>query len=214
MLRKPNGGYRFYVEPGNSAPFTGYRTCDYDAGFASHTPLVEVNRTVPMRNGKVTAARGTMSFAPWQTQKLASVPVADRAAGADPDGDGLTNLVECAMGTEPLAATAGPQSFTRTIGGDAFVGLRFTRARQFSDVTIDAESSGDLAAWIPGALTESVTLQSDGTEWVHARDGASTASPVAHFLRLKATLAPAPSGLHREPRLAPTTRHPTLSTRP
>ena len=209
MLRKPDGGHRFFVEPGDYQPLTGYRTCDFDANFTNPTPQVEVTRTVTMRNGKVTAARGTTSFTAWQAEKLASVPVADRAAGADPDADGLPNIVECALGTEPLTPTAPPQTFTRTIGGDTFAGLRFTRRRQFSDVSLGVEVAGDLGAWNSGAITESLTLQSDGTEWLHVRDGVATTSTAARFLRLKATSAP-----RTEPRLAPKTRRPTLAPRP
>ena len=214
VLRKPDGGYRFYVEPGNSLPSTGYRTCDFDANFTSHTPLVEVNRTVPMRNGKAIAARGTMSFMAWQAEKLGSVPLADRAPGADPDGDGLRNLLECALGAEPLAASAPPESFMRSVGAESFAGLRFTRARQFSDVALAVEQTGDFSAWNPGAITESITLQSDGTEWIHARSNLPASAAVAQFLRLKATLAPAPAPLRLEPRLAPKSRRPTITARP
>ena len=102
----------------------------------------------------------------------------------------------------------------RTVGSDLFTGLRFTRSRQFSDVTVVVEQTGDFSAWNPGAITESITLQSDGTEWIHARSSVAASSVATQFLRLKATLAPAPAPLRLEPRLAPKTRRPTLTARP
>jgi hypothetical protein len=201
MLRKPEGGYRFYVEPGGNLPSTGYRTCDFDPDFTSHTDLVEVSRTVTMRNGKVAAVGGTSNFAAWQMEKLATVPPANRVPNADPEDDGLANLIECGLDTNPLAPTARkPEAFTRAIGGNTFAGLRFTRLRQCADVTLSVAASGDLNAWGAEPIIESVTLMSDGTEWIHVRDSISVAAGPMRFLRLNATMAAAlQPTLGREP---------------
>jgi hypothetical protein len=154
-----------------------------------------------MRNGKVTAVGGTSNFAAWQAEKLAAVTPADRGPNADPEGDGLPNLVECALSTDPLAPTARqPEAFTRMIGAERFAGLRFTRLRQCADVTLSVEASGDLNAWSGEPITESVTLMSDGTEWLHVRDSISVAAGPMRFLRLNATMAAAlRPDLSREP---------------
>ena len=190
-MLKPDGGYRLYLERGNGAPTPGYRTCDFDASFANATAQTPVSATVPMRNGKPIAARGTMSFSAWQTQKLGALPVADRAPDADPDGDGLTNLVECALDTDPLAPTARrPALFTRADAGGTRFGLRYQRLRQFSDVLAGVESAATPGAWSSAGSPESVALMTDGTERVQVRAAAFVESTPSAFLRVHITLAP------------------------
>jgi hypothetical protein len=195
VLRKPDGGYRLYLEGGNSAPTPGYRTCDFTGAFTNPTAQTFVTATVPMRNGKPAVARDTMNFATWQTQKLASVPAAMRGPNADPDADGLANLVECTLGSDPLVFSARPESFLRAMGPDTFVGLRFFRLRQFSDATVQVEGSANLNDWNASLVTESITLMSDGTEWLHVRDSVATASGGSHYLRLKSVLSSAAPGV-------------------
>src|SRR5690606_14438703 len=69
------------------------------------------------------------------------------AAEADPDGDGLANLLEYAFATDPLAANTGDSApnLTTTPSGDLV--FEFRRAKATDDLRFTVQTSTDLAAW-------------------------------------------------------------------
>lgn len=132
-------------------------------------------------------ASGTLSItgtplSTWQTQNFTSTQIAagDAADTADPDHDGLDNLAEYALGTDPnratpaLAAARGPEGFS----------LTFTRPKGLPDVTYAAESSTDLLTWTPVTLV----VTTDGPiQTVRVLDPLASGNPTRRFLRLKFT---------------------------
>lgn len=75
---------------------------------------------------------------------------------ADPDQDGLTNLVEFFLGTDPNVFTSNPASstttgrphaFVQTDGGSTYFAVGYTRRLNRGSVTGGAESSGDLVTF-------------------------------------------------------------------
>jgi hypothetical protein len=196
VMPRPNGGYRLYVESGHSGLPFGYRAIDFDASFSNPSPAVALSSTVTMRNGKACSARNTLSFGAWQSQTLSSVPLEKREPLADADDDGLSNLIEHALVTDPVQSTpvaARPAPGLLSIGGVSFPGFRYAYRRQSLDVTTAAEfSSGGFGnTWSTnGVETLSRTLLSDGTTRIETR---ASAAPNA-FFRLKATLeSPTPA---------------------
>jgi hypothetical protein len=198
ILPKPDGGYRLYAEGGNSALSPGYRTCDFDPAFSASTAQAPVTASVPMRNGKITAARQTLSFAQWETLRLAALPAERRGPLADADDDGLPNLVEHATDADPTAFTpleARPQLFARIVNDQIHAGLRFTVFRPSSDATAFAETSRLPGIWSDApadVLIESLTLLSDGTTRVSARTTEPVAVSGAILMRVAGELQPGP----------------------
>ena len=99
--------------------------------------------------------------------------------GADPDGDGLPNLVELATGSIPVdPASANAPAL-------AAASYSFRRLSTPGRLRYQIEVSDDLSSWIPASLDQTGSIDhGDGTETV------SFALPVGlrSFLRLKVTL--------------------------
>jgi autotransporter-associated beta strand protein len=96
--------------------------------------------------GVLSAAGGSDPYAAWVATQSWPSPAAS-AADADPDADGLPNLLEYALATDPLAASAGPVLGT-TGTGPRFLTLSFARVADAA-LTYTVEASTDLAGWAP-----------------------------------------------------------------
>jgi hypothetical protein len=188
VLKKPEGGYRFYLEPGNGGQPAGYRYYDGSDQFTNFELGGFVNTATPMRNGKVIAAPETTSFEQWQTLKLPDQPAEMRGAVADPDRDGLPNLLEAATGFDPNVPEGNP--IQTWFDSDGRLRLRHTRALSIADVNLQWQESGTLSGWqASGATVEirSITLMSDGRELLEWKGPApQAASP--YFFRLRASM--------------------------
>lgn len=81
---------------------------------------------------------------------------------ADPDADGQPNLLEYALGRDPLAADAPAANAGRlTLPGGVYPTLTYTRPSGLTDVTYAVESSTDLSSW--SRSTADVVLVSSTT---------------------------------------------------
>ncbi len=129
----------------------------------------------------------------------ANTPLA--ADSADPDHDGMPNLLEYAYATDPVVAGTNP--FTGHLSGSQFQ-LRFPRNTSASDITYFIQSSGNLRFWSnvltytaesgwitnrPGAMvSESASNGVPPSQFVYVTATTSTnatTSPTNQFLRLE-----------------------------
>lgn len=113
-------------------------------------------------------------FTPTETQAGLAVE------NADPDGDGLVNLAEYALGTDPLQFSPPPAAAKDEDG----LTLTFTRPADLPDVTYAAEVSDGLGTWTGIPLE---VIQSGDPETVRARDPLTSGDPAKRFIRLKFT---------------------------
>jgi hypothetical protein len=209
ILPKPGGGYRLYLEPGNADASAdestlGYRTCDLDDTLSNPTPQVRVNATVPMRNGKMCAARRTMTFEQWQAAHLSNTSTERRGPLDDADDDGLANLIEHSLGTDPLTHTTEsfrPRPYQHFGNNGNYPGLIYENSRSSANVSGFGELKIGNGPWNqspPGAFLESVALLSNGTVRCYLRSGIPLGSePVLY--RYSASLNPAFSPLSPAP---------------
>lgn len=105
-------------------------------------------------------------------------------ATADPDGDGLNNLIEYALGLAPKTVnTAGEISTVGTAAGDwVFV---YTRPADRSDVSYFVEASTNLAAWSDANVTHEFVAADGAQETWRARYPMSSAAVVFFRLRVE-----------------------------
>ena len=120
-------------------------------------------------------------------------------AGADPDGDGMANVVEYAFGTTPDAADSSAWLPTPRVGEDGSIALCFSLPLELpADLVCSVEASDDLAAWqliaacSGGAWSGRVTTESRaGRSLVRVSE---SGSGVRRFLRLAVRLITGPGG--------------------
>ena len=99
--------------------------------------------------------------------------------GADPDGDGVRNILEYATGTDPLAADL-PSWLSYGLE-NGFLTASAARNLQATNVTWSAEASADLKVW----NTTDTTLLQDTASLFKVRDNFAVATNPCRFLRLK-----------------------------
>lgn len=104
---------------------------------------------------------------------------------ADPDGDGYTNLLEYALGTNPKHADQPAQQSALVDGNLA---LTYTRSKTAADLAYIVEVSNDLQTWKSGASDISIAtvLNDDGyTQTLRVKDLRAPSSIEPRFMRLR-----------------------------
>ncbi len=102
---------------------------------------------------------------------------------ADPDGDGLPNLMERALGQSPLAPSTSPQ--LRLV--DGYVTLEYFEATGTGDLTFTVKASANLIEWTTDNLVEIERVAESGGTRVKVRDSAPPNGSSQRFLRLDVT---------------------------
>ena len=106
----------------------------------------------------------------------------DRARGFDPDGDGVSNFLEYAYGTDPADAVSRSHPTMILIDGESAprLTLEFSRFNIESDIEYRVEFSSDLKTWIEGEkISREVTVP--GRELVRLAD---TLNSARKFVRI------------------------------
>jgi hypothetical protein len=97
---------------------------------------------------------GKRTFFPLESWNLAHFGNPDVSVTGDSDKDGLPDLLEYAIGTDPQVANLGPTITVQTNGnGTRQLKVSLTRDPAKNDITITVESSGDLQTWAPIATS-------------------------------------------------------------
>jgi len=126
------------------------------------------------------------NFGAWRATQFDATERDDLAVAgpmADPDQDGLTNLIEYALGQDPKSATVAgtPEVATNT----SYWLFTFTRPKDRPDLTYTVESSVDLVNWTTvSAANVSEIGGTATTVTIQARQPLTTANV---FFRLKVT---------------------------
>ena len=136
----------------------------------------------------VTAAPPAVPISQWLRTRFGASANNPALAGdlADPDGDGLQNLIEYAFGRDPLAA--GPADFLaehiQADPHDGFDYLTLTAAKNLNATNIiySAQACADLAApqW-----TNTVTVLQNSPATFEVRDNTRVSSAPRRFMRLE-----------------------------
>ncbi|GAA5482952.1 hypothetical protein Hsar01_02178 [Haloferula sargassicola] len=102
----------------------------------------------------------TVPFATW----IAGYAPVDTTLGGDPDGDGLSNLLEYYLGSDPTAPSAGP---TGSVVESELV-MDFPHLKSSTEGTLTIEWSDDLAEWSSLGVSTEVISDDGDSEMIRA----------------------------------------------
>ena len=114
----------------------------------------------------------------YSSYELPTDGTGDGADNADPDDDGVVNLLEYALGGDPDSSISRPSTDSQFIASK--LQISFLRARP--ELAYAVESSGDLIAWTNVPYNSVAVGQ---TQTVQDTELVSTAIPPRRFLRLR-----------------------------
>ncbi|HLP02950.1 MAG TPA: hypothetical protein VK163_13055 [Opitutaceae bacterium] len=143
--------------------------------------LVAANGSLP--NGTQTFTLTVLSpFQKWQQDKFGSSASDDAIAGpsADPDGDGLENLLEYALGLDPLLHGATTVVIDTDTGA---LRLTATKNAAATDIVYMVEVSSDLTSW----TTTGTTVETNTASTLRVVDNTKLTGANRRFIRLKVT---------------------------
>lgn len=139
--------------------------------------------------GDPSAAQSATALFPlqvWRQQNFGSIsPTVTSANAADPDGDGMNNLLEYALGGDPNAADApSREPVLSTDANRTTLSLTYTRNLSATDVTLQVReaSTPSAASWTP--VTDTAISATSTTE---TRRASIPINPAGSFLRLEVT---------------------------
>ncbi len=157
-------------------------------------------------NGKVYAPTGANQLvvyglltAPYQLWRQANFTAAELTNSAisgdtaDPDGDGIPNLMEYALGLNPKVPSLSglPVAGIQNIGGTSYLAMSYKEVLYNTDISYTVQVSGDLTTWNSGPgftkVVGSPVDNGDGTETWTVRDLVPSGPLTARFLRLQVT---------------------------
>jgi hypothetical protein len=126
------------------------------------------------------------SYYSWASDN--NLPSASAGMSQDADGDGLCNLLEYALNTDPMMPNASPLACDlESVGGRDYLRLTIPKNPAAADVTYAVEVCGDLAA---GSWSAADTVvEENGADRLVVRDKIPVGDAQRRFMRLKVSVA-------------------------
>ena len=140
------------------------------------------------------------SYAEWVARFFEVSAGVAGGAGADADGDGVVNVLECALGGHPQVADAGrvlPVALRHAEGAEEYVAVEFVRRGGVAGMSVVVQWRNGDEPWAdlglegaPGLTTVTVTPLAENLERVLVRSPLSVSASGRQQLRVAARLGP------------------------
>jgi hypothetical protein len=141
QAQDPVGSYVITASDPVGGAFNRFRVGNYNFDYRTGTLTVS-------------GAPATVTLADWATQN--GLSGADAAPAADPDGDGVSNLMAYFMALDPKGGQ-GLVGYGVKEVADSSVSLTYRRAKRVTGVTAQVQSAGDLSSgWGTNGVQETV----------------------------------------------------------
>lgn len=130
-------------------------------------------------------------YASWSRGFFTVVELADANISgpvADASGDGISNLLNYALGRDPTVKYGNDSA--DLVFEEGTVGLTFSRLQKTPDITLSVQVSTDLIDWTTSATMVSNDPNGDGSESVVFQSPLSTVTQTRQFLRIHVVLNP------------------------
>lgn len=111
---------------------------------------------------------------------------------ADPDADGVPNLLEFVLGGDPLEPDTGVLPEVGTVSDDAngaeerFLAITFTRRNELGGIAVEVQTADEVGAWSAGGVSVGSTENDDGTVTELWRDDVPVTGSTQRFIRIVA----------------------------
>ena len=135
-----------------------------------------------IQSATVTLVSPPTTWEQWKAEELSGE--AQNGPDDDPDGDGISNLLEYVFGLSP--EQAGPPPSTPVALVDGYLRMTVPRRADHSSAVLAVEVSPDLANWFTG--TGHTVVVSDTATALVVRDATAAPMPGKRFMRLRVTL--------------------------
>jgi hypothetical protein len=133
----------------------------------------------------------TVTYAQWQEAQFTPDEISNHpeisGATADPDGDGLSNLLEYALSSNPTDSASNNRPAPSLDATS--LSLTYTKNLAAGDLTYTIEQSTDLTNWTPVTTTDQVLTDDGFVQTIKAQVPRSNANNGTLFLRLRVTQA-------------------------
>lgn len=141
------------------------------------------------------------SYAQWTARFFVKNPGAIATPDADPDADGILNVLECALGLHPGRPDVNglPAVVTHTESGASYPAIRFTRRTGVTGLSVLPQQSFEMENWwdetsptdeIPRLTQVSATPLAENMEQVTVRSIYSLETNPRQYLRVRTVLTP------------------------
>jgi hypothetical protein len=134
----------------------------------------------------------TTQYPTWQSLYFTEAEIANpdiSGPGADPNGDGTTNLLKYAFGLDPRKPNP-PGSMPAASIGDGHLQVTVRRQKNVPDLQFEMQLSDDLITWDTStAVAGPATDNGDGTETITFQDPALLGANRQRFARVSVTLS-------------------------
>jgi len=127
----------------------------------------------------------------WQESAFTAAELADSTISgdnADPNRDGIPNLMEYALGLAPKSSSSQgrPSTSWQVVAGKHYLTLTFTDLSNLTDITYGVEASSDMQTWQTGSAA-AVRMDNATTNQAVYRDLTAIEDAPRRFMRLRVT---------------------------